>query len=271
MSPFRLLVGYATDVGQMRKRNEDSFAVFTPPDGVPQTADLSANPIAGLLLVADGMGGERAGDRASQMAAEGLHQVFVSGLFKTWDEYRQRLWAPAVLYRAIREISQAILDLGDADPAIRGLGSTVVATLMSGDQMTIAHVGDSRCYRARGRDLEQLTVDHTWVERQVEVGLLSREQARHHPHRNVLTRSLGDTTPPISDLRTETIQPGDTFILCSDGMSGALTEGEILGLIRQHQGAQQLAEALVRLANVKDGSDNITVVVGRCEDLSAPS
>ena len=269
MSPFRLLVGYSTDVGQMRKRNEDSFAVFTPAAEVKPNPDLSANPIAGLLLVADGMGGERAGDRASQMAAEGLHQVFVSGLFKSWDEFRHRLWAPAVLYRAIREISQAILDIGDAEPEIRGLGSTVVVTLMSGDEMTIAHVGDSRCYRVRGRQIEQLTVDHTWVERQVEVGLLSREQARHHPHRNVLTRSLGDATPPISDVRTETVQHGDLFILCSDGMSGALTDGEMLGLVRQHQDLQHLAEAMVRLANVKDGSDNITVVVGRCEKISS--
>lgn len=259
MSPFRLHVGYSTDVGQLRKRNEDSFAVYTPPNSHPE------GPVGGLLLVADGMGGEQAGDRASQMAAEGLHQFFASGLFKTWGEYHHQLWAPAVLYRAIREVNQAILDIGEANPVVKGLGSTVVVTLMSGDEMTIAHVGDSRCYRVRGRQLEQLTVDHTWVERQVAAGMLTREQANHHPHRNVLTRSLGDTTPPVSDVRTETIRHGDLFLLCSDGMSGALTEGEILGLIRQHPEAQDLADALVRLANVKDGSDNITAVVGLCE------
>lgn len=262
MPPFRMRVGFATDVGQLRKRNEDSYAVYTPPKGV------DGGPVAGLLLVADGMGGEQAGDRASQMAAEGLHQFIASGLFKTWDEFRHQLWAPAVLYRAIREVNQAILEIGEANPVVRGLGSTIVVTLMNGDEMTIAHVGDSRCYRVRDRQLEQLTADHTWVERQVAAGLLTRDQASRHPHRNVLTRSLGDTTPPVSDVRTETIRHGDLFLLCSDGMSGALSEGEILGLIRQHQDAQELADALVRLANVKDGSDNITAVVGRCEAVS---
>ena len=116
----------------------------------------------------------------------------------------------------------------------------------------------------RDHEIEQLTSDHTLVARQVAAGLLTPEQALRHPHRNVLTRSLGDASPPQSDVRTETLQAGDCFVLCSDGLTGGVSDGEILGQCRHHPDPTALAEALVRLANLKDGSDNITVVVGRC-------
>lgn len=263
MARFSLEIGYATDVGRLRKRNEDSYAVFTPNPAYP-----GGEPLQGMLLVADGMGGERAGDRASQMAAEGLHQCFASGVYRSWAEYTNGsgggAWVDPVLHRAIYEINDAILRLGEENPSMRGLGSTVVMALLINNRMTIAHVGDSRCYRVREHGIEQLTADHTLVARQVAAGLLTPEQALRHPHRNVLTRSLGDASPPQGDVRTEPLEAGDCFVLCSDGLTGGVSEGEILGQCRHHRDPTELAEALVRLANLKDGSDNITVVVGRC-------
>ena len=263
MARFSLEVGYATDVGRMRKRNEDSYAVFTPNPAHP-----GGEPLQGMLLVADGMGGERAGDRASQMAAEGLHQCFASGVYRSWTEFGNGVgegtWVNDVLRRAIHEINDAILRLGEENPSMRGLGSTVVMALLVDDRMTVAHVGDSRCYRIRQHTIERLTADHTLVARQVAAGLLTPEQALRHPHRNVLTRSLGDANPPQGDVRTEDLEPGDYFVLCSDGLTGGVSDGEILGQSRHHSDPTELAESLVRLANLKDGSDNITVVVGRC-------
>jgi len=260
MARFRLEVGSATDVGRQRQRNEDSLAVF-----VPVTGEQNPSQLAGLLLVADGMGGERAGDRASQMAAEQLRQTLSSGVFRGWPECTGDHPLEAVMVRAIREVSAAIFKVGDGDPTIRGLGSTVVVAAMTSRHMVLAHVGDSRCYLVRGAQIDLLTSDHSWVQRQVEAGYISAADARRHPQRNILIRSLGDALPPEVDVRTVEIEEGDIFVLCSDGMTGGVTDEEILQFTSYFREPQQLADALVRLANDKDGSDNITVVVGRCK------
>ena len=257
MVRFRLEVGFATDVGRLRKRNEDSYVVYLP------SQDDNPSDLLGLLLVADGMGGERAGDRASQTAAERVHEWMSSGEWKTWQVDGERPLA-AALGMAVQRVSDEIFRLGEDDPSIRGLGSTLVTVALEQDRMTVAHVGDSRCYRIRGASIEQLTADHSWVERQVQAGFLTPEQARSHPQRNILTRSLGDEMTPEVDVRSEPLQPGDLFLLCSDGLTGGVTDAELLEASRHHQDPQELAEKLVHLANEKDGSDNITAVVGLC-------
>lgn len=260
MARYRLEVGSATDVGRQRQRNEDNFAVF-----VPQAGELNPSQLAGLLLVADGMGGERAGDRASRMAAEQLRQIFSSGTYRSWPECSGERALEATLVRAIREVSTAIYKVGDGDPTIRGLGSTVVMAAMTSRHMVLAHVGDSRCYLVRQGAIDLLTSDHSWVQRQVDAGYISAADARRHPQRNILIRSLGDALPPEVDVRTVEIEDGDLFVLCSDGLTGGVSDEEILQFSSYFRHPQQLAEALVRLANDKDGSDNITVVVGRCK------
>jgi protein phosphatase len=224
-----------------------------------------------LLLVADGMGGERAGDRASRMAAEGVRSRFASEVYREWPEFRQRLWEPAVAERVVREVNQEIFAVGERDPELRGLGTTVVMALVSGRRLTVAHVGDSRCYRVRDDAIELLTTDHSWVAVQVAAGLLDAEEARRHPYRNVLTRSLGDALPPRTDVRIEDWRDGDLLILCSDGLTGEVRDREILARARSCPDPRRLADSLVRLANDKDGSDNVTVLVGRCRNGSAPS
>lgn len=265
MGRMELEVGHATDVGRQRQRNEDSLAVHVG-GAEGAHADDEAPAIAGLMLVADGMGGERAGDRASQMAAERLKDWFVDGTYRDWPESQGPGGLEAALGRAIRTVSQEIYELGEGDPNIRGLGSTVVVCLLTHDRLVLGHVGDSRCYRLRGKTLELLTTDHSWVQRQVDAGVISPEAARSHPQRNILTRSLGDSLPPEVDVASFDVRHGDLFVLCSDGLTGGVSDGEILKLSLLGKNPQTLAESLVRLANEKDGSDNITCVVGRARE-----
>lgn len=269
MGRMQLEVGFSTDVGRQRQRNEDSFAVHVPMDGTGAPDGSSpddAIDIAGLMLVADGMGGERAGDRASQITAERLKSWFVDGTYREWPETSGPGGLEAALGRAIRAVSQEIYELGEDDPNIRGLGSTVVVCLMTQDRLVLGHVGDSRCYRLRGSTLELLTTDHSWVQRQVDAGVISPEAARSHPQRNILTRSLGDSLPPEVDIASFDVRHGDLFMLCSDGLTGGVSDGEILKMSMLGKNPQALAESLVRLANEQDGSDNITCVVGRARE-----
>ncbi|MEL7061207.1 MAG: protein phosphatase 2C domain-containing protein [Acidobacteriota bacterium] len=265
MQRFHLEVGSATDVGKQRQRNEDSYAVFTPTE-----ADRASH-LDGLLLVADGMGGERAGDRASQITAARLKHWFVSGEYRAWPEFQGEAPLETALVRAVRSVSSEIFQIGEDEQSVRGLGSTVVLGLLAGDRMVLAHVGDSRAYLRRGDVLRQLTVDHSWVQRQVDAGVLSAEAARRHPQRNILTRSLGDSLPPEVDLTSLEVRGDDVFVLCSDGMTGGIEDETILEMARAIEDPQQLAEALVERANDVDGSDNITVVVGRCSSLGVPA
>lgn len=253
-----LEIGAKTDVGRMRQCNEDSCVTFVPLPGESNPSGLE-----GLLLVADGMGGERAGDRASQMAAERVTSWIRSGEFRTWPEFSGSTPFASAIGQALRRISDEIYQVGEEEPEVRGLGSTLVLAALLDGRVVIAHVGDSRCYRVRGDRVEQLTADHSWVERQVRAGLMTSEQARVHPQRNILTRSLGDELTPDVDLRRDPLYDGDLFLLCSDGLTGSVTEGEILQLSKRHENLQDLVEALIQLANEKDGSDNITAVAGR--------
>jgi len=262
VSRFKLEVGSATDVGRQRQANEDRYAVWLRGRG--ESSELSA-----LLFVADGMGGERGGAMASQTAVERILEWLTSGHYRTWPEYSGSHDFRDILRRALRDVSAEIYEIGLRDDNLRGLGSTAVLAAYARDRVTVAHVGDSRCYLVRDGAIRRLTDDHTWVEEQVGSGFLTAEQARVHPQRNVLTRSLGDSEVPEVDVRTEPVQDRDVFVLCSDGLTGGVTDQEILDLVRRHRDPRQAAEALVDLANEKDGSDNVTVVVARCDDLDA--
>ena len=264
VSRFRIEVGSASDVGRVREQNQDRCATWVPE--LDEGAELT-----GLLLVADGMGGERGGERASELAAERIVEWVTSGAYRSWPEYQDRREVSDVLYRAVRDISDELFLIGEQNDDLRGLGSTVVLVVVIDRRVSIVHVGDSRCYRIRDCKIRQLTTDHTWVEDQLEAGVLTPEQAQNHPQRNVLTRSLGDSATPEADVRTEPLRDGDLFILCSDGLTGGVADSLILDTFRKHAEPQELAEALVNLANERDGSDNVTVVVGRCEDCREKS
>ena len=216
-------------------QNEDAF-VCDPP----------------LFAVADGMGGAQAGELASRLAAAALE-----------ERGRERLGEETVA-ELIREANERIYRHALADPAAAGMGTTVTALLVdeAAGTLAVGHVGDSRAYRVRDGVLEQLTADHSLVAELVRSGRLTPEEAEQHPHRSVITRALG-TEPDVEvDTFSVTTEPGDLYLVCSDGLSSMLRDEEILSVVAV-AGADPdgIAEGLVQAANRAGGEDNVTVVV----------
>ncbi len=235
-----------SDVGRCRQANQDQFVV-----------DVGL----GLYAIADGMGGHAAGEVASALAiaalAESLRAEPLAGLEAT--QVAERLCG------AINDGNRRICESITSRPDWRGMGTTVVALVTAGGTAVFGHVGDSRAYRLRGSELELLTSDHSWVNEQVRLGLLTHEQAQRHPMRNIVTRALGNQTRVDVDVAEEPMRPGDVFILCSDGLSGMVPDAEIREIALDHAARPRAAcRALVERANANGGEDNITVVVLRC-------
>ncbi len=231
---MKIRVGVRTDVGRARERNEDSFLVREP-----------------LFVVADGMGGHRGGNVASSLAVEALAEM----------ELPQD-GAPAALVEGIRRANLQVLERGEADRELRGMGTTMTTILAIDQKAHVAHVGDSRLYLLRaGGDLQQLTEDHTLVQRLVREGKLSPEEAEHHPQRSVITRALGVEGDVNVDELTLDVHPGDRLLLCTDGLNGMLPHDRIEELLRGAPDPQAAADRLVEEANRAGGEDNITVIV----------
>jgi PPM family protein phosphatase len=227
----------ATNVGQVRSNNEDRYL---------------ARDETGLWVVADGMGGHRGGEIASQIACEEIAQRFED---HTIDG----------LVDAIEAANTAVFQVGSDDPDLAGMGTTVVALAVvdQGNQgvLAVANVGDSRVYRLTGGELEQLTEDHSLVADMVREGSISPEEAASHPQRNILTRVLGVYEDVPVDVITVTPQPGDRFLLCSDGLFNEVPEDHIASLLRRLSDPAEAADELVRLAVEAGGRDNVTVVL----------
>lgn len=237
-----------TDRGLSRRRNEDAVLEL---------------PEARLYAVADGMGGHRAGDVASRLAVDTLAACFER-------PPSPRIRAPALtgrLLEAFDRANGAILDHASANPSCNGMGTTLtaVAPLASDPQCVIAHVGDSRAYRLRAGDLQQLTRDHTWVQQQVDTGMLTPVEARHHRLSSVLHRVLGTTAVGPADTLVVDTEPGDLLLLCSDGLTNMLDDAALLRLLSAGQPLDVLGRRLVDAANEQGGLDNITVLLLRAE------
>jgi PPM family protein phosphatase len=224
-----------TDVGRQRSANEDDF-VLAPP----------------FFAVADGMGGAKAGEVASAMATEGFEGESDSGEP-----------AEAQLARILREANRRIYDLAVADESHRGMGTTLTAAKVTGDEISLAHVGDSRAYRMRDGELEQLTKDHSLVAELERSGQITAEAAEHHPQRSIITRALGPEPDVEVDTYTLTGREGDLFLLCSDGLTSMISDEEIGSILRSADSLDAAADTLVRAANQSGGKDNITVVLFR--------
>ena len=224
-----------TDVGRQRSANEDDF-VLAPP----------------FFAVADGMGGAKAGEVASAMATEGFEGESDSGEP-----------AETQLARILREANRRIYDLAVADESHRGMGTTLTAAKVTGDEISLAHVGDSRAYRMRDGELEQLTKDHSLVAELERSGQITAEAAEHHPQRSIITRALGPEPEVEVDTYTVTGREGDVFLLCSDGLTSMISDEEIGSILRSADSLDAAADALVRAANQSGGKDNITVVLFR--------
>jgi PPM family protein phosphatase len=249
-----------SDVGRRRKSNEDSFAISG--DGT-------------LLVVADGMGGHAAGEVASRLAVESIER-HISGSDPRKEptlpaSFRSPFGDEAVLpaparrvLNAIRLANQEIVRSVRKDSSMRGMGTTVVIAHIQGSRAYIGSVGDSRAYLVHDGSLRQLTSDHTLVNEQVRAGALSTQEARRHPARNILTRAVGSQDEVEPDLIQEDLRPGDLLLLCSDGLTTMVEDGEILKTVLAHRDDPAAAcQALIDLANGHGGDDNVTVVVAR--------
>jgi serine/threonine protein phosphatase PrpC len=240
---MNLRAAASTHVGLRRRANEDRYAMA---------------PDVGLYLVADGMGGHRAGQVASEMAAEAAIRAI--------EALRGGSLSPAEKLRhavacANREIYQAALH----DEALRGMGTTLVATLTTPDRLALAHVGDSRAYMVRRDRIRCLTADHSVVAEMLRRRQISEADAREHPHRHVLTRALGVRKSTAPDLAELTPQPGDVYLLCSDGLTAHVSDAGILDAVLDHDDPQRVCEVLVDEANSGGGVDNTTVLIVRFE------
>ena len=241
---MNVVVGVQTDVGRVRKGNEDSYLLQAP-----------------VYAVADGMGGHTAGDVASATAVD----VIADGL---------RAEAPAggaALADLVTRANEAIFEKARSDPALRGMGTTCTLLMIDGDVAHIAHVGDSRAYLLRDGSLRQLTEDHTLVERMVREGRLSAEEAVNHPQRSIITRALGVDARVQVDVLEERLSVGDRILLTSDGLTSMVDPAEIETVLREGEDPQSAAERLVEMANAAGGEDNVTVLVLDVTEDGAPA
>lgn len=229
---IRFSHGAATSVGRVRRVNEDSYLAVPP-----------------LFVVADGMGGHGSGDLASRIAIEEMSACIAL----------RPLFAEAVL-TALEHANQHIIEQGTVSRMGTTAAGLAALETAGGDHLMIFNIGDSRVYRLAGAHFEQLTVDHSEVQEMVLAGVITREQARTHPRRNVITRALGSDSGRLADHWLLPAVGGDRYLICSDGLSSELPDGVIASLLGAGS-PQQAAEALVAGANDAGGRDNVTVIV----------
>jgi serine/threonine protein phosphatase PrpC len=229
---MRLVMGAATDVGRVRDGNEDAYLV---------------DDAMGLIAVADGMGGHRAGEVASATALEALRAAITSG---------------RPLRESIEDANEAVFTKSHTDASLRGMGTTLTAgTLVTGGTLLVGHVGDSRAYLLHDGELRQVTDDHSLVEELVREGRLTADEAAVHPQRSIITRALGVDSSVNVDVYPVELVPGDRLLLCSDGLTGMVQPDDIAAALRRESDPGRAATALVDAANQAGGEDNITVVV----------
>ncbi|WP_054777215.1 Stp1/IreP family PP2C-type Ser/Thr phosphatase [Lacticaseibacillus saniviri] len=235
-------IAYQTDVGK-RLNNQDYVGVFTNQQG------------ATLALVADGMGGHRGGDVASEMAVSHIGYAF---------EKTQATEIEAVVKWLIYELQQEnerILEKSQQYEDLSGMGTTIVAVLISGTRFLVANIGDSRAYLYRNRRLMQITEDHSLVNELVKNGELTAEEAERFPQKNVITRSLGVSSNVDADVTIYDFDADDALLLCSDGLTNMVSDAEISAVLATDQPLQSKAEALIDMANAAGGLDNITALI----------
>ena len=248
----KLEVTGLSDVGRKRSHNEDSIGSDT---GI------------GLAVLADGMGGYRAGEVASAMAVNAIMEEIRNGLkvLKKHGEVddesgfaRESLLVKEAITRANETIHKAAI----SQPQCQGMGTTVVTAMFYDDRMTIAHVGDSRLYRLRENVLEQITVDHSLLQELIDKGFYTPEEAKHSLNKNLVTRAMGIEGTVVPDVQEEAAVPGDIYLLCSDGLTDMVEDEQIRQTMEKHAGdLDRAADELVLVANENGGKDNVSVVL----------
>ena len=240
-----------TDVGRKRRHNEDAYL-------------LDAE--RGLFVVADGMGGHAAGEVASRITVESIQEFIAST-----EDVHESSWPFGFnsrvslegnrLTTSVEKANEKVMRAVQNRPELKGMGTTVVAALFDAERATLVHVGDSRAYLFRRGELKRLTDDHSWVQEQVNAGILSEDEAKSHPLKNVVTRALGGSAHVSVDLIELPIYRGDRFLLCSDGLTGMVTDDEIFQHLGSGPGLEKMVRSLIDVANERGGVDNITAIV----------
>jgi protein phosphatase len=236
-----------TDIGRLRKLNQDY--VFT--------SEVPVGTLPDLFIVADGMGGHKAGEYASKCAVE----TMVSQINSSGERGSIR-----VISNAIREANRRVRNKALSDDNYFGMGTTLVVATIDEDGLCVANVGDSRLYLISNGEIRQVTVDHSLVEEMVQMGELERKSARNHPDKNIITRAVGVMEEVDPDFfEVEDLVVGDTILMCSDGLSNMLEDTEIMGIVDGEGTLKEKALRLVAAANMNGGRDNITVILVRVE------
>ncbi|MGT2799801.1 Stp1/IreP family PP2C-type Ser/Thr phosphatase [Streptococcus marmotae] len=235
-------ISLLTDVGQKRTNNQDYVNRYKNRAGID------------LIVLADGMGGHRAGHIASEMAATDLGISWVDTQIHTLNDVRE--WFATILEAE----NQKIHELGQSEE-YRGMGTTLEAVVIIENQMMYAHVGDSRIGLIRGEEYQQLTSDHSLVGALVRAGQLTEEEAKHHPQKNFITQSIGQSEPVEADIAIKTLEAGDYVLINSDGLTNMVSNEDIRDIILSDVSLDSKAESLIRFANNAGGTDNITVAL----------
>lgn len=239
---LRVEMAAATDVGQIRERNEDALRIF---------------PEAGVAVLSDGMGGHNAGHVASRMAVEIIGSELVT-------EADGRPVTEDALVDALESANESIRAVSRSQPECHGMGATVVVAAFLGQRLLAAHLGDSRLYRYWNEQLQQLTEDHTLAQQYVNQGVIGAREAKHWVGRNMLVRGLGIDRKVKPGLTEATLQHGQVYLLCSDGLTDAVSDEEISTILRNEQeSTESTVDQLIQRANANGGPDNISVIVVR--------
>jgi protein phosphatase len=271
--PVRVSFGARTDQGKVRKNNEDHFLVARlaksmqvcksslPDDGTCRFSDEEGY----LMVVADGMGGALAGERASALAVGSL-EAFVLNTFKWFLHLGGREQSVLLdeLRQGLERADHNVFARAQSDPQLVGMGTTLTMAYSVGADLFIAHAGDSRAYIFRGGTLEQITRDHTLVQLLIQSGKLTPHGARHHARRNVVTNVIGGPSEGVeAEIHRVRLADGDVLLLCSDGLSEPVDDAAIAEVLNRTPDPQAACDRLVALANDHGGHDNITAVVAR--------
>lgn len=251
--PRKLRVGVGQSVGRQRTSNEDALFMF---DSLLSDHENQIN--YGMFIIADGMGGHQHGEIASRHAIHTASASMIQNHYCKFLEGQNRSDTPSVHEVLEESFAAAHLEVLRSAP---GGGTTLTAVLIVGEQFTVAHVGDSRAYVICGGKVELLTQDHTLINKMIEIGQISEDQARRSPHKNVLLRALGQQEPLEIDIFSRCLPERGYLLLCSDGLWGSVNEGDILKILKAEVDPQAACDELVKAANVAGGPDNISVIL----------
>ncbi len=250
-SKAELAFSAVTDPGIVRVHNEDSVAI---------------SPVAGLAVLADGMGGYNAGEVASGLATALLLRDLEQDMARiAEDPDAARIPLHQLIQGRVHQVNHAIFEASHENAQLAGMGTTLVLTVVLGDRLTVAHIGDSRAYRWRAGKLTQITRDHSLLQEQIDAGLLTVSEARYSQNRNLVTRALGVDPVVVAEIADFDTQVGDVYLLCSDGLTDMVSDEEIAAILTAETSLDASANELVRAANDHGGRDNVSVILIRVD------